>query len=155
MSKLRILEEGRRKLKSFGEEKKIEIFESIRDIIIHDEKVVIAVIHGGFTYSNKFRDIDILIYLDNSTDELKHIDEYIDELRDNIEKKLKIGVDIQILNYAPPKFIIKALKKGIILFERKPGISSILKIHALEEERKIKNIRNMLANFYKTTKNNI
>lgn len=111
----------------------MEIIKSIRNMISRYENIVLAVIHGGFIQSNIFRDIDILLCLDILLDDL----DYIDEIRDDLEKIIKIGVDIQLINNAPPKFIIKALEHGLTLIERKLGIRSIIKIHALEEEKKL------------------
>lgn len=137
MLKLRILEEDKRKPKFLIEKDKMEIIESIRNMILRYENIVLAVIHGGFIQSNIFRDIDILLCLDIPLDDL----DYIDELRENLEKIIKIGVDIQLINNTPPKFIIKALEHGLVLIERRPGIRSIIKIHALEEEKKLMKLK--------------
>jgi len=53
---------------------------------------------------------------------------------------VSIGVDIQLLNEAPPAFAYRALIEGRIIVERKIGMSSIMKIHVAEEMRRLKRI---------------
>lgn len=132
MSKLKFLEEAKRKPKTFEEAKKIEVINAIKKVLTHKDEVILAIIHGGFVNSKVFRDIDIAIYIENVDD--KHT--YADEIKYELEKTISIGVDVQILNNSPPSFMLNVLKEGIVLIERKQGFKAIMKFHALEEVRR-------------------
>ncbi len=86
-----------------------------------------------------FRDIDIAVYFSSYL----FREDVIEELRDNLERRLNIAIDIQILNYAPPGFIVKALKNGSILSEKIPGLRAILLIHMIEELRRLSRPRSI------------
>lgn len=134
MSKLRILEEARRKSKILEEAEKIKVLNAIKNILIHKNEIVLAIIHGGFVNSKVFRDIDIAIYVENVDDKYT----YADELKYELEKVIGIGIDVQIMNSIPPSFMLNILKKGIVLFEKRKGFKAIMKLHVLEEVRRIK-----------------
>jgi len=136
MSKLRTLEEERRRPKEMPFEERERIIELIRRML-EEEPIELAVVHGGFISSRVFRDIDIAIYVNERLDPDSQL-VYADELRDRLEKAIGIGVDIQLLNEAPPAFAYRALREGRIVVERRIGMSSIMKIHALEEMRRLK-----------------
>ncbi|MEM3406956.1 MAG: nucleotidyltransferase domain-containing protein [Nitrososphaerota archaeon] len=134
MSKLRILEEARRKSKILKEAEKINVLNAIKNILIHKDEIILAIIHGGFVNSKVFRDIDIAVYVENVDD--KYI--CADELKYELEKVIDIGIDVQIMNSIPPSFMLNILKRGIVLFERRKGFKAIMKLHVLEEVRRIK-----------------
>jgi len=137
MSKLRRIEEERRRPREMPFDEREKIIELIRQILKKEEYIELAVIHGGFLTSKVFRDIDIAVYIDNRLEPDKRYI-YIDGIRDSLEKAIGIGIDIQILNEAPPAFIYKVLRDGRIIVEKRIGISSILKIHALEDMRRLR-----------------
>ena len=136
MSKLRIREEEMRKPKKMPMKDRERIINTIRNILLEDSNIKLAVIHGGFTNNEVFRDIDIALLLEGVGNEDKLI--YIEELRDKLEKAAGIGIDIQLLNKAPPSFTYHVLHTGRVLVEREPGIAAITRIHAIEETRKLK-----------------
>ncbi|RDD52826.1 MAG: hypothetical protein BA066_07585, partial [Candidatus Korarchaeota archaeon NZ13-K] len=105
MSKLRIREEELRKPKKVPMEDREHIIDVIRSILLEDSCIKLAIIHGGFIDSEVFRDIDIALLLEGVEDELI----YVEELRDRLEKATGIGVDIQLLNNAPPSFTYRVL----------------------------------------------
>lgn len=129
MSKLRMIEEARRRPKALEEAEKQKILEVLKDVFSNVEETSLAVVHGGFVECKVFRDIDIAVYFSS----YPFKEDVIEELRDNLERELNIAIDIQILNYAPPRFIVKALKNGLILSEKIPGLRAILLIHMIEE----------------------
>ena len=133
MSKLRILEEAKRKPKMLEEVEKIKFLDIIKNMLINKDEVVLAIVHGGFVNSKVFRDIDIAIYIENVSDKYT----YVDEIKYELEKAISIGVDVQILNNSPSSFILNVFKEGIVLIEKKQGFKAIMKIHALEENRRI------------------
>jgi len=137
MSKLRVLEEERRKPKKMPFKKREKIINIIKQIFEKEDFIEVAAIHGGFLNSRIFRDIDIAIYINEKMDLGSQLI-YIEELKDKLEKATGIGVDIQLINEAPPTFTYNVLNEGRIILEKKNGVSSILKIHALEEIKKLR-----------------
>jgi len=134
MSKLRIREEELRKPKKVPMEVRERIIDTIKSILLEDRRIKLAIIHGGFVSNEVFRDIDIALLLEGVEDELI----YVEELRDRLEKAIDIGVDIQLLNNAPPSFTYRVLRTGRVLIEREPGIAAIIRVHALEEMKRLK-----------------
>ncbi len=134
-----MIEESRRKTKILSVHEKREIIKLLKEAFNNIDEVSLAIIHGGFIECRVFRDIDIALYL--SCVPLR--EDVLEEVREALEKKLDIAIDIQILNYAPPRFIVKALKNGLIIVEKVPGFRGILFIHALEELNRLKRPRNI------------
>jgi len=137
MSKLRILEEKRKKPKRISFEEKEKLLTIVRSILEKEDRIGIAVIHGGFLDSEVFRDIDVAVYMDQKLDYDGEL-VYIEELRDKLEKATKISMDIQLLNEAPPSFVYHVLSEGNIIVEKKVGVSSILRMRSLEEMKRLR-----------------
>ena len=137
MSKLRILERERRKPKRMPFKERGKILAIVKSILEKEGYVRLVVIHGGFLNSEVFRDIDVAVYMDRRSDSNCEL-VYIEELRDRLEKATGIGIDIQLLNEASPSFIHRVLSKGKVIMEKNVGTISILRIHALEEMRRLK-----------------
>ncbi|MEM0236074.1 hypothetical protein [Thermofilum sp.] len=57
---------------------------------------------------------------------------YVDELRESLEERVGLPIDVQLLDYAPPSFRLAALR-GILLFEKTCGLRATLRLHAAEE----------------------
>lgn len=131
MSRLRILEEKRRLPKSMPPDERREILEFLRKRLFEHREVLLAVIHGGFMSSRVFRDVDVAVY---TGCRIKYDEEpvYVDELREELEKEVKVPIDIQLLDYTPPAFRLTALR-GEVLFEKIYGLRAILRLHATEE----------------------
>lgn len=131
MSRLRILEEKRHLPKSMPWEERERILESLRKTLHEYREILLAIAHGGFLNSNIFRDLDISVYTGYS---ISYDEEpvYVDKLREELEKQVKVPIDIQLLDYAPPVFKL-AVFKGKLLFEKIGGLRAILRIHATEE----------------------
>jgi len=146
MSKLRILEEERRRPKRMPFEEREKIVETIKQMLEGDECVAVAVVHGGFLSSEVFRDIDVAVYLGDCIDPNKRL-LYVEALREKLEKATGIGVDIQLLNEAPPAFVYRVLKEGRVIVERVSGLSTLLKIHALEDVRRLRKVLKLLNTY--------
>jgi len=136
VSKLRIREEAMRKPRKVPMEYRELVIDIIRSILLEDSRVKLAIIHGGFIGNEVFRDIDIALLLEDVGEEFI----YVEELRDRLERATGIGVDIQLLNSAPPSFTYRVLHTGRVLVEREPGIAAITRVHALEEMRRLKKL---------------
>ena len=113
-----MIEESRRKTKILSNYEKREIIELLKEAFNNIDEVSLTIIHGGFIECRVFRDIDIAVYLSS----IPLREDVLEEVREALEKKLDIAIDIQVLNYAPPRFIVKALKNGFIIVEKVPGL---------------------------------
>jgi predicted nucleotidyltransferase len=141
MSRLRILEEARRRPKTIPGYVRERILRVIAERLGARGEVELVVVFGGFIESEVFRDIDIALYTSHIVD----IDEaptYVDAIREELEKVTGIGVDVLLLEpeYTPPHLINHLLSRGRIIVEKKSGISSILRIHAIEEMRRLRKL---------------
>jgi predicted nucleotidyltransferase len=140
MSRLRILEEARRRPKTIPRDVREKILRIIAERLGARGEVEL-VVFGGFIESEVFRDIDIALYTSHIVD----IDEaptYVDAIREELEKVTGIGVDVLLIEpeYTPPHLINHLLSRGRIIVEKKSGISSILRIHAIEEMRRLRKL---------------
>jgi len=141
MSRLRILEEARRRPMTIPRDVREKILRIIAERLGARGEVEFVVVFGGFIESEVFRDIDIALYTSHIVD----IDEaptYVDAIREELEKVTGIGVDVLLLEpeYTPPHLINHLLSRGRIIVEKKSGISSILRIHAIEEMRRLRKL---------------
>jgi len=128
-----MIEESRRMTKILSNDEKRDIIGLLRREFNNIDGVSLALVHGGFIESRVFRDIDVAIHFSN----IIPGEDVIEEVRDVLEKKLGIAIDIQVLNYAPPRFAVKALKNGLVIVEKIPGLRGILLIHAVEELKRL------------------
>ena len=138
MSGLRVLEEARRRPKTIPGYVRERILRVIAERLGARGEVELVVVFGGFIESGVFRDIDIALYTSHMVD----IDEapaYVDTVRDELERVTGMGVDILLLEYTPPHLINHLLSRGRVIVE-KTGISSILRIHAIKEMRRLKKL---------------
>jgi len=131
MSRLRILEEKRRLPKSIPLEERERILELLRTMLQKHSEILLAIAYGSFLDSKIFRDIDIALYTGHK---ISYDEEpvYVDKVREELEREIKIPVDIQLLDYAPPAFRLKVLK-GKLLLERVMGLRAVLRLHTAEE----------------------
>ena len=141
MSRLRILEEARRRPNTIPRDVREKILRIIAERLGARGEVELVVVFGSFIESEVFRDIDIALYTSHIVD----IDEaptYVDAIREELEKVTGIGVDVLLLEpeYTPPHLINHLLSRGRIIVEKKSGISSILRIHAMEEMRRLRKL---------------
>ncbi|MEM0336065.1 MAG: hypothetical protein QXT33_06665 [Thermofilum sp.] len=131
MSRLRALEEGRRRPKSMPWEERGKVLELLGGLLYERGEVLLAVVHGGFVSSNIFRDVDVAVYTGYAVSYDRE-PVYIDELRECLEEKVGLPIDVQLLDYAPPSFRLAALR-GKLLFEKTCGLRATLRLHAAEE----------------------
>jgi predicted nucleotidyltransferase len=139
MSGLRVLEEARRRPKTIPCDVRERILRVIAERLGARGEVELVVVFGGFIESGVFRDIDVALYTSHMVD----VDEapaYVGTIRDELEKVTGMGVDILLLEYTPPHLINHLLSRGRIIVEKKTGISSILRIHAVEEMRRLRKL---------------
>lgn len=91
------------------------IIKKLRSLLSEEKGVCFAFIHGSFLRGADFKDIDIAVYLDDST--LKKIDciDYELKLSLRLEKYIDNPIDVKILNEAPLSFRYHSTR-GYLLF---------------------------------------
>ena len=106
---------------------KERILNRIRDILMQEDKVPLAIVFGSFTTLESFRDVDIAVYsLDTSLD-------YLAKLGAKLELGLGIPVDIVPITELDPYFKHNILTKGRIILEKAPGTYEALLREAEDE----------------------
>ncbi len=150
MSKLSILEDLKRRSTRLSDEERKQAIEVLAETLSQRKEVVLALVFGGVTEKDKpVRDIDIAIYTGYKV-RPEEWPEYIDKLRTVLEKKLRSAlgilkaVDLVLLEYAPSRLRAKALKKGIVLVDRAPGLRGLLLLHAQDEVKALDRLRKTL-----------
>lgn len=96
--------------------KKEFIQKNITKYLKKDKKIVFAYLHGSFL-KEKFRDIDIAIYL-NTNFTKKQILKYELDLEEELSRKIDYPCDIRILNNAALSFKFSVIKNGKLLFSK-------------------------------------
>ncbi|BEP17244.1 nucleotidyltransferase domain-containing protein [Pyrofollis japonicus] len=139
MSRLSIREDIKKRSIRFNEKQLEAIKNLLASALQQRDEVVLAILFGGLLIRGKpVRDIDVAVYTDYRVGS-EEWPVYVDELRHNLEKLLRIelgiekAVDVVLLEYAPPKLRAEILSKGLILVDKVPGIRSVLLLHARDE----------------------
>ncbi len=109
-----------------------KIIADIVEYVRGREEILLAIVYGGFLDSKIFRDIDLAVYtmyripMDNA-----YRYEYM--LSDELTKKIKIPVDVVLLDYAPIWFKRKVLEKGRVVYERYKWVKTKLDYTLMSE----------------------
>ncbi|RLI84770.1 MAG: nucleotidyltransferase domain-containing protein [Archaeoglobales archaeon] len=91
---------------------KEKVKKRIREILAEKNEVIFAYLLGSFSETN-FRDVDIAVYVDDS--KVRGFLEYEIRLSTEIEKRVKLPVDVKVLNSASLSFKYKAIKGELLL----------------------------------------
>jgi uncharacterized protein len=76
-----------------------------------------AYLHGSFLESKTFQDIDVAVYLEETTKYDINIIEYEIALSLLVEKQLRMAADVKALNWAPLSFRYN-VSRGLLLLSR-------------------------------------
>ena len=98
------------------------------------EEILLAVVYGSFLKNYPFRDIDVAVYVRGEVDPL----DYKFSLDEELSDKLGYPIDTRVLNDAPPWFVRKVLKEGIMVLEKAPLLLEKLLLKAIDEDNTIK-----------------
>ena len=110
---------------------KEKVLEKLKQVLVKEDKVLLAIVFGSFTRLRSYRDIDIAVYsLDDSID-------YLAKLATRLELELGIPVDIIPLSEIDPKFKWKILTKGTIVVEKSLGLYEALLNQTIDELRQL------------------
>jgi uncharacterized protein len=88
------------------------IVEKLTGLLLAEQSVLFAYLHGSFNEEGSFRDIDIAVYLDDNALQEEMLDQEL-KLEGAIESAFQYPVDVRVLNNAPAHFSYMAIKKGI------------------------------------------
>jgi len=99
----------KKKIKMDNSQKE-RIIDEIREYVNKRQEILFAYIFGSFVKGNEFSDIDIALYVDG-----KGSLEYEFEIEDDLERMLKIPVDVRVINKAPVSFSYPVLKDGLLI----------------------------------------
>ncbi|RLG57904.1 MAG: nucleotidyltransferase domain-containing protein [Candidatus Hydrothermarchaeota archaeon] len=103
---------------------KVIIKSEIKKILKTMPNILFAYIHGSFL-KEKFRDIDVAIYLDKEYEyDKKTILKKELELEEILGRKIKYPVDVRVLNNSPLSFRFNVIRYGEILFSKNEDVRS-------------------------------
>lgn len=102
-----------------SKKEKKEIINKITRFLKRKPEIVFAYLHGSFVEQRDtpFKDIDIATYVNPFGQEVDFFN-YRFELADEIEKNIKLPIDVRVLNTAPFYFQNNVFRNGILLFSR-------------------------------------
>nr|AAU83094.1 putative nucleotidyltransferase [uncultured archaeon GZfos26E7] len=93
---------------------KQKIREILKETIATIREVEFAHIHGSFTGDGGFHDIDVAIYV--RTEYMDPL-EYELSISSMLEQRIKLPVDVRVLNHAPNSFCYE-VTRGEVVFSR-------------------------------------
>ncbi|NOZ83616.1 MAG: nucleotidyltransferase domain-containing protein [Epsilonproteobacteria bacterium] len=99
-----------RKKIRMNENQKLNIIDKISELIKNDSDILFAYIFGSFAESDEFSDIDIGIYTKDAAGIKMEF-----KLENEIEKMVKIPIDVRIINNAPISFVYNVLNDKILI----------------------------------------
>ena len=97
-----------------GESEREAIVCRLRELLERVEGISFAYIYGGFVKRDKFRDVDIAIWVEDPS----RAHEYEVDLAVKLSLTLGIPVDVHVLNEAPLPFKYSVFSEGRLLFSR-------------------------------------
>ncbi|NWF55364.1 MAG: nucleotidyltransferase domain-containing protein [Syntrophaceae bacterium] len=99
-----------------GTDRRRAVTEDIRAFLDTLPEVLFAYLYGSFTREERFRDVDVAVYLKNPIPSPLQAELRLEaELAERIEK---YPVELRVLNQAPLSFRYRVIKEGIVLVIR-------------------------------------
>jgi hypothetical protein len=100
-----------------SKKEKEEIKKGLGSILAGRKEVIFAYLYGGFLSAAWFRDLDIAVFMDEKKVGIREALDYEISLSLEIEKMLRLPIDVKVLNYAPLSFRYE-VTKGEVIFSR-------------------------------------
>ncbi len=97
---------------SLKSEQKKKVLKQLESFLRREPDVLFAYVFGSFIKSQRFEDIDLAIYLENSGERK------VLRLEREVEELLHLPVEISLLNEAPLSFAFRIVKEGKPIFIR-------------------------------------
>jgi predicted nucleotidyltransferase len=95
-------------------EQKLEVLKRIKEKLESIDEVLFVYVHGGFLERDFFRDLDVALWLKDSTKAFY----YTVDFSAKLEVEIRIPIDVQVLNEAPLPFKHHVFTKGKLLFSK-------------------------------------
>ena len=103
-----------------SKKEKKEIEDGLDPLLARTKEVIFAYIYGSFLSAAWFRDLDIAVFVDEKKVGRKEALDYEISLSLELEKMLRLPVDVKVLNYAPLSFRYE-VTRGKLVFSRDEG----------------------------------
>jgi predicted nucleotidyltransferase len=104
-----------------------EILQKIKHHLLQHQEILFAYLLGTFLHQDDFKDIDIVLFLDETAIKTNHIDTFDYEINMSLllEKEIQPGqafkryvpMDVKVVNDAPLGFKY-SVSRGVLLFSR-------------------------------------
>lgn len=105
------------KISDSGKEK---ILGKIIDTLMDEDSIIFSYLHGSFL-DNHFRDIDLAIYVQTTLNKKEALKLEL-KLERELEEKIKLPIDVRILNYSPLSFRYNIIKDGKLILSRNENL---------------------------------
>lgn len=99
-------------------------------LLKHHKKIYTAYLFGSFITKETFGDIDLGILIKYNPENPL---EYEIELENQLEKFVKLPIDVRILNNAPISFTQKVIRDGLVLVNSEPNRRSDFENYILKK----------------------
>ena len=115
---------------TLAKQKKEEIIKTISTCLLQHDEIFAAYIFGSFITGESFADIDLGLLLRH---EFENPLEYEIELESKLEKLVKFGMDVRVLNKAPVSFAQNVIRHGQVIVDTDPNRRSDFESYALKK----------------------
>ena len=115
---------------TLAKQKKEEIIKTISACLLQHAEIFAAYIFGSFITGESFADIDLGVLLRHGYEDLL---EYEVELERKLEKLVKFGIDVRVLNKAPVSFSQNVIRYGQVMVNTDPNRRSDFESYALKK----------------------
>ena len=115
---------------NLSEHKKKEIIKTISTYLAQYDEIFAVYIFGSFITSRAFSDIDIGVLLQNGYEDPLA---YEIELEGKLEKLVKFGMDVRVINKAPISFTQNVIRHGQVIVDTDPNRRSDFESYALKK----------------------
>lgn len=111
-----------------------EILQSLRAVLLAEEEISFAFLHGSFLDSPSLaHDIDVAVYIDMNRVHGQDLFDYTMRMSIDLTRQMGREIDVQTLNYAALGFKHSVFKYGHLLFSRDGDLMSEVIEQAVRE----------------------
>jgi len=115
---------------TLSKQRKKEIVKTISICLSQHDEIFAAYIFGSFITQEAFADIDLGVLLRHGYEDLL---EYEIELESKLEKLVKFGIDVRVLNKAPISFAQNVIRHGQVIVNTDPNRRSDFENYTLKK----------------------
>jgi len=76
------------------------VLDGIRGELLREDRIILAVVYGGFLRSEVFRDVDLAVFTGYSVPPSEEV-EFCEALGRRLERVVGLPLDVRLLDYAP------------------------------------------------------